>query len=139
MAENDADFARDLGYLDKFLAGLATHAKSLPEPAGSRLAALVAEELVRWREITSLLQGEPVTEEGPEPEVSLGEDDASTHPGADDGPTALTEAAPGDTQTSIPAMSARPLSAPPASRTSPPPSRRASFTVGSLLDPPKKR
>jgi hypothetical protein len=50
-------FARDFGYLDKFLAGLAKHAETLPPDRGSRLKALMAEEVTRWDEVKRLLAG----------------------------------------------------------------------------------
>jgi hypothetical protein len=50
-----ADFARDLGYLDKFLASLLAHADSLTPTEGARLRALVDEEVRRWAEIRALL------------------------------------------------------------------------------------
>jgi hypothetical protein len=53
-----ADFSRDFGYLDKFLSNLANHAATLPEPQGSRLKQLMAEETARWAEVKRLLAGE---------------------------------------------------------------------------------
>jgi hypothetical protein len=50
-----ADFTRDLGYLDKFLASVRAHAGTLGGPAGSRLAQLMDEEQARWTEIRGLL------------------------------------------------------------------------------------
>ena len=52
------DFARDFGYLDKFLAGLAKHADTLPPAQGARLKTLMAEEHTRWAEVKRLLAGE---------------------------------------------------------------------------------
>jgi hypothetical protein len=54
-----ADFARDLGYLDKFLVALRAHAGTLGAGAGARLAALLDEEERRWAEIRALLSGAP--------------------------------------------------------------------------------
>lgn len=52
------DFARDLGYLDKFLSGLTQHAATLPPAQGTRLKELMSEEATRWAEIKRLLAGE---------------------------------------------------------------------------------
>jgi hypothetical protein len=49
------DFARDLGYLSKFLQGLRTHAASLEAPASARLAALLDDQERAWAEIRSLI------------------------------------------------------------------------------------
>lgn len=56
MAEQ-ASFARDLGYLDKFLAALAAHAEGLSEPDRTELLGLLAEENARWPQIKALLEG----------------------------------------------------------------------------------
>ncbi len=58
MAEQDLPFARDLGYLDKFLTGLGAHADSLSEPQRSELKRLVEAEVSQWARIKALLQGE---------------------------------------------------------------------------------
>ena len=58
MPENE-DFSRDLGYLDKFFDKLDAHAGNLPEGAGQRLRALVAEERGRWTEIRQLVGSAP--------------------------------------------------------------------------------
>jgi hypothetical protein len=55
-----AEFARDLGYLDKFFAAIDGHAATLGGDRGARLTALIAEERNRWAEIRSLLAGEAV-------------------------------------------------------------------------------
>lgn len=53
-----ADYARDLGYLNGFLAKLAAVAAAMPTGAGKeRLLALVAGEEQRWGEIAGLLGG----------------------------------------------------------------------------------
>lgn len=58
MAQQDLPFSRDLGYLDKFLAGLGAHAETLPEPQRSELRRLVAAEVDHWKVIKGLLSGE---------------------------------------------------------------------------------
>lgn len=58
MAETDLPFARDLGYLDKFLAALRAHAGGRPEPERAELSQLLAEETERWERIKALLSGE---------------------------------------------------------------------------------
>lgn len=50
-------FARDFGYLDKFLTGLAQHATTIPGERGARLVRLMSEEATRWQEIKQLLSG----------------------------------------------------------------------------------
>lgn len=50
-------FARDLGYLDPFLAKLEAHAATLSPAAGARLRTLMGEERARWAEIKALLGG----------------------------------------------------------------------------------
>lgn len=50
-------FARDFGYLDKFLANMAKHADTLPPDRGGRLKQLMAEETARWEEVKRLLAG----------------------------------------------------------------------------------
>lgn len=57
MAQEDLPFARDLGYLDKFLKTLATHAESMPEPQRAELLRLVAAEAAHWDRIKALLSG----------------------------------------------------------------------------------
>ncbi|HEY9900367.1 MAG TPA: hypothetical protein V6D00_14425 [Pantanalinema sp.] len=56
MAEQ-ASFARDLGYLDKFLAGLKAHAQGLSEPQRAELLGLLEEEVARWGRIKGILGG----------------------------------------------------------------------------------
>jgi len=56
MAELDP-FARDLGYLAKFLDSLRTHSGNLDPIAGQRLLSLLDEEVARWNEIRALLAG----------------------------------------------------------------------------------
>lgn len=58
MAEQDLPFARDFGYLDKFLTNLGTHADGLPEPQRSELKRLVSAEVSQWERIKALLRGE---------------------------------------------------------------------------------
>lgn len=53
------DFARDLGYLAKFLQALQMHADSLEAPAGDRLKSLLGEQEAAWAEIRALLAGDP--------------------------------------------------------------------------------
>lgn len=53
------DFARDLGYLAKFLQDLRAHAATLGAPAGPRLMALLDSEDAAWAEIRALLEGQP--------------------------------------------------------------------------------
>ncbi|MBO9539540.1 hypothetical protein J7643_03005 [bacterium] len=53
----EASFARDLGYLDKFLTNLKTHAGSLAEPQRGELVKLLDEEVQRWDRIKALLSG----------------------------------------------------------------------------------
>ncbi len=50
-------FARDFGYLDKFLVNVAKHAETLPPDRGGRLKQLLAEEATRWDEVKRLLAG----------------------------------------------------------------------------------
>lgn len=50
-------FARDFGYLDKFLVNVAKHADTLPAERGGRLKQLMAEETTRWEEVKRLLAG----------------------------------------------------------------------------------
>lgn len=57
MAEADP-FARDLGYLAKFLESLRAHAGTLDPARGQRLLALLDEEAERWEEIKRILAGE---------------------------------------------------------------------------------
>lgn len=57
MAAMDANFARDFGYLDKFLVNVANHANTLPPERGARLKALMIEETARWAEVKALLEG----------------------------------------------------------------------------------
>lgn len=72
------DFARDLGYLSKFLQGLRTHAASLEAPASARLAALLDDQDRAWAEIRSLIAAgtvdpgaAPVEAPRPAPETPL--------------------------------------------------------------------
>lgn len=57
MAEQ-ASFARDLGYLDKFLVSLKTHAGTMSEPQRSELIDLVSEQVERWGRIKGILSGQ---------------------------------------------------------------------------------
>lgn len=56
--DTGAAFARDLGYLDKFFVSLTAHADTLPAAQGDRLKALIADEVVRWKEIRQLIGGQ---------------------------------------------------------------------------------
>lgn len=56
-ASGDAPFARDFGYLDKFLAGVTAHAAGVPGSRGDRLRELLSGEIERFSEIRSLLAG----------------------------------------------------------------------------------
>jgi ABC-type uncharacterized transport system involved in gliding motility auxiliary subunit len=108
-----AAFARDLGYLDKFFTNLNAHADTLAPAQGQRLKQLMAEEVVRWKEIRQLIAGQG------------GEVPAQTS-------VATTTAKP-------PAPAPSPVAAVPAE---PQPRKsemqQVSFTVGSLLGQPKK-
>lgn len=57
--EQGADFARDLGYLDKFFDALDSHAGTLEAASGARLRTLLGEERTRWQEIRALVGGAP--------------------------------------------------------------------------------
>jgi hypothetical protein len=100
-----ADFARDLGYLDKFLSAVKAHAGTVGGPAGSRLAQLMDEEQSRWQEIRGLLAG--------------------GNPGQNPGPTA-SHAPP-----LAPSSSGAPIAAP----THGGRRMRLQLTVGSLIGP----
>jgi hypothetical protein len=50
-------FARDLGYLKRFLTALEAHADTLADAPASSLRALLAEEGERWGRIEALLDG----------------------------------------------------------------------------------
>jgi hypothetical protein len=50
-------FARDLGYLKRFLTALEAHADTLPAEASMSLRTLLAEEVGRWGQIEALLDG----------------------------------------------------------------------------------
>lgn len=118
MSEERADstegapFARDFGYLAKFLVAVEEHAASVGGARGDRLRELLAGEVERFAEIRSLLSGaEPAT-----------------------GPTVEREDAPstaGDLEPSGSASS--PLPSPAASPRSIPPAVGRELTVGSLL------
>lgn len=79
-----APFARDLGYLEKFLGALEAHATSLPEPEGARLASLLREERARWEEIGALLGGQ----------AAPGQEADSEAPPASASPARMAPAAP---------------------------------------------
>jgi hypothetical protein len=112
--ETGAAFARDLGYLDKFFGSLTAHAATLPQAQGDRLKQLIAEEVVRWKEIRQLIEGQ----------------------GA---PAPLPTAAPSATQpmrpTAMPVVT--PMPPTPVSTSAQPPVP-VGLTVGSLLGQPKK-
>lgn len=63
MAQVDP-FARDLGYLAKFLESLRTHASTLDPAEGQRLLSLLDEESGRWAEIKQILAGEATSNPG---------------------------------------------------------------------------
>ena len=53
-------FVKDLGYLGPFLQRLKAYALEMPDrQTGARLATLMDEEIVRWKEILSLLEAAP--------------------------------------------------------------------------------
>lgn len=56
---NEVNFARDLGYLDKFFVNINAHASTLPAADAARLKQLMAEEIQRWAEIKGLLGAGP--------------------------------------------------------------------------------
>lgn len=58
QAEASSPHARDLGYLDRFLAKLEAEAQGLPGERGARLKQLLGEEKARWAEISALLGGQ---------------------------------------------------------------------------------
>lgn len=72
MAQQDLPFARDFGYLDKFLTNLRTHAETLPEPQRGELAKLVAAEASHWDRIKDLLGGEPTAAPANPPSSPVG-------------------------------------------------------------------
>lgn len=112
MTDEEADpaqaapFARDFGYLDKFLLAVNEHASSVEGPRGARLRELLAGEVERFSEVRRLLAGG-------EPDAA-----ASRADGADRGDADATDR-------SRPAPGDRPGLAGPA------PGRE--LTVGSLL------
>jgi len=69
MAQQELPFSRDLGYLDKFLTSLRSHAEGLAEPQRSELMTLVSAEVAAWDRIKALLAGQaPASESvGPGP------------------------------------------------------------------------
>jgi hypothetical protein len=105
-----AAFARDLGYLDKFFTNLTAHADTLPAAQGERLKQLIAEEVVRWKEIRQLIAGQ-----GGAPAA------AAPKPAA---PAAPPAPAPSPAPTAIAPQGKAPV--------------KLSLTVGSLLGQPKK-
>jgi hypothetical protein len=115
-----AAFARDLGYLDKFFTNLNAHADTLAPAQGQRLKQLMAEEVVRWKEIRQLIAGQG------------GAVPAQTS-------VATTTALPKASLAQPPAPAPSPVAAVPAE---PQPRKsemqQVSFTVGSLLGQPKK-
>jgi hypothetical protein len=59
-------FARDFGYLEKFLTGLTEHASNASGARGERLRALLVGEAARFEEIRALLSGaEPALDSNP--------------------------------------------------------------------------
>ncbi len=56
--EGGAPFAKDFGYLDRFLAGVTEYAATADGGRGERLRRLLDGEIERWREIGALLRGE---------------------------------------------------------------------------------
>jgi hypothetical protein len=107
-----AAFARDLGYLDKFFANLTAHADTLPAAQGERLKQLMAEEVVRWKEIRQLIAGQ----------------------GGAPAAAAPKPAAPAAPPAPAPSPSAAPLANAPQGKAP----VKLSLTVGSLLGQPKK-
>lgn len=97
-AEKDAAarFARDFGYLDKFLKGIQEFASTQTGERGERLQALLAGEPERWGEVRALLEGKAVSasssqsSEAPKPASQpAGESYASSDPA----PTAASKPA----------------------------------------------
>lgn len=66
MAANSA-YAKDLGYLDKFIARLEADAASLPADRREQALKLLAAERTQWSRIMALLAGEPVQAEAVAP------------------------------------------------------------------------
>lgn len=64
MAANPA-YAKDLGYLDKFIARLEADAASLPADRREQALSLLAAERTQWSRIMALLAGEPVQADAP--------------------------------------------------------------------------
>lgn len=119
MTDEEADpaqaapFARDFGYLDKFLLAVNEHASSVEGARGARLRELLAGEVERFSEVRRLLAGG-------EPDAA-----ASRADGADRGDADANRGDADATDRSRPAPGDRPGSAGPA------PGRE--LTVGSLL------
>lgn len=59
-----ARFARDFGYLEKFLQAITAHAANAPGPAGERLRELLEGEGERWSEVRAVLEGRGPTAAG---------------------------------------------------------------------------
>lgn len=108
---NEANFTRDLGYLDKFFVNISAFADTLPEAESSRLKQLMAEETQRWAEIRGLLGAGPMVAAPPAP--PRGADEEAPPPK----PTVSTTA-------TVP--------------TPKPAKERPSWTVGGLFGQPKK-
>lgn len=62
-----APFAKDLGYLDRFLVGVTNYAASAEGERGESLRRLLDGEIERWNEIGALLRGETPTPSAPPP------------------------------------------------------------------------
>lgn len=60
-----ARFARDFGYLDKFLKGIQEFAATQGGERGERLQALLVGEPERWSEVRALLEGKAVSASAP--------------------------------------------------------------------------
>lgn len=64
MAANSA-YAKDLGYLDKFIARLEADAASLPADRRGQALRLLADQRDQWRQIMALLAGESIGTDAP--------------------------------------------------------------------------
>lgn len=139
MPTSEGPFDRDLSYLVRFLDKLAGHAGELGGEQGEALAALIAEEKERWGRITALLGGEPAAE-APAPDEPTEAHESTdvtieTAPSTDPGVG-------GDslgTIAEMPAVGRSQAPLPPSARTGSAPPTRAPWTVGSLVDTPRKR
>lgn len=143
MAAPEGPFDRDLSYLARFLDKLGEHAAALGGDVGTTLGTLIDEEKGRWERIAALLVGEArEPEEGSAAEVPLSEAHESTDVtiAVDHPPTDPGLATPGGTIVEMPAAGRAQAPLPPSTRApgSPVPGR-TNWTVGSLVDGPRKR